>query len=275
MKNYSDFARQILEGTDLTSKLTDFNFDWSEWQGYELPEYPGRAGKLVFTDKVNKFPKIGRLNEDDKKAAAIHSFANHELLAIEMMAAALLIYPHRNEEEIRFKKGVLTALKDEQKHLQMYIKRINELGYAFGDFPLNDFFWRQMPKLKTPESYLSLMALTFEAANLDFAQYYSGIFKSLGDTKTSAILDEVLEDEISHVALGAFWMKKWRQDKSLWDYYRECLPWPLTPARSRGINFDTKIHMRAMNDEEFVQKLVTYDDDFIVTKRYGYEAPKG
>jgi uncharacterized ferritin-like protein (DUF455 family) len=275
MNYYSDFARKILEGTDLNSKLTDFSFDWNEWQAYELPEYPGRAGKLGFTDKVNKFPKVARLNEDDKKAAAIHSFANHELLAIEMMAAALLIYPHRNEEEIRFKKGILTALKDEQKHLQMYIKRINELGYAFGDFPLNDFFWRQMPKLKTPESYLSLMALTFEAANLDFAQYYSGIFKNLGDTKTSAILDEVLEDEISHVAFGAFWMKKWRQDKSLWDYYRECLPWPLTPARGRGINFDTKIHMRAMNDEEFVQNLVKYDDDFIVTKRYGYEAPKG
>jgi len=67
--------------------------------------------------------------------------------AIEMMAAAILIYPHSTEEDVRFKKGIVTALKDEQKHLSLYIKRMNELGYEFGDFPLNDFFWRQLEKV--------------------------------------------------------------------------------------------------------------------------------
>ena len=268
MTSYSDFSRQILEGVHLEDKLLDTPIQWSEWSEYTLPEVPGRAGKLGFTDKVNKFPKIGRLNEDDKKAAAIHSFANHELLAIEMMAAALLIYPHHDDESVRVKKGILTALKDEQKHLQLYINRINELGYAFGDFPLNDFFWRQMKSLKTPAQYLSLMAMTFEAANLDFAQYYAKIFRSLGDTKTADVLDIVLEDEISHVALGAFWLKKWRQDKTLWEYYRECLPFPMTPARSRGLGFDIDIHARAINDQDFIQNLTHFDDDYLITKRH-------
>ena len=199
-----------------------------------------------------KFPKANRLNETDKKAIALHSFANHELLAIEMMAAALLIYPHKTEDDLRFKRGILTALKEEQKHLGLYIGRLNELGYEFGDFPLNDFFWRQMEKLKTPSQYSAVMSLTFEAANLDFARYYAEIFRSFGDLKTAAILDTVLEDEIGHVAFGANWMKRWAQDKSLWDYYNESLPWPLTPARSKGIGYNSELHQRAMSDEGFI-----------------------
>lgn len=267
MSSYFEFAKIILMGESLEDKLHSSPIIWDEWIPFELPITPGRTGKLSFSENQIKFPKAGRLGEDKMKAIALHSFANHELLAIEMMAAAILIYPHHNDEDIRFKKGVLTALKDEQKHLSLYIGRLNELGYEFGDFPLNDFFWRQMEKLKTPAQYLAMMALTFEAANLDFAKHYATIFREMGDEKTASILDTVLEDEISHVALGAHWLGKWKEDKSLWNYYKESLPWPLTPARSKGIGFDPETHRKAVNDQDFIESLVEYDDDFRVTKR--------
>jgi uncharacterized ferritin-like protein (DUF455 family) len=184
-----------------------------------------------------------------------------------MMASALLIYPHSNDEDLRFKKGIYSALKDEQKHLGLYIKRLNELGYEFGDFPLNDFFWRQMPKLETPSQYLAVMALTLESANLDFAQFYSRIFHDLGDTKTADILNIVLQDEISHVAFGGHWMKRWRQNKDLWQYYNDSLPWPMTPARGKGIGYDPELHLKAVGDSDFVKSLSEYNDDFMVTRR--------
>lgn len=265
--HYSEFAKNILLGETLEDKLISFDLDWSGGVNFELPHLPGRERKIEFTEKQIKFPKAPNLNQDINKAIALHSFANHELLAIEMMAAALLIYPHETEDDIRFKRGVYTALKDEQKHFKLYLERIRELGHDFGDFPLNDYFWRQMPKLKTPAEYSAVMALTFEAANLDFAQYYASIFREHEDLRTAEILDIVLEDEIAHVAFGAHWMKKWRGDKSLWDYYRSCLPFPMTPARGRGIGFDPKIHERAMNDPLFIKELSHYDDDFLITKR--------
>ncbi|MFP5385078.1 MAG: DUF455 family protein [Bacteriovoracia bacterium] len=265
--HYKDFARLILEGETLQDKLLDSSVEWEAWSSYELPVLPGRKERISFSEKQMKFPKVVHLKETEKKAMALHSFANHELLAIEMMAAALLIYPHHSEDDVRFKRGILSALKEEQKHLQLYIGRIQEFGYDFGDFPLNDFFWRQMPKLRKPEEYTAVMSLTFEAANLDFAQYYSKIFRELGDDETAAILDIVLEDEIGHVAFGAHWMKKWRQDKNLWDYYLSSLPWPMTPARSKGISFDPSLHQKAMSDEDFIEKLKNYDDQFPVTKR--------
>lgn len=265
--SYFDFARKILEGESLQDKFLSQSIEWNEFKDYDLPSLPGRKDKISFSDTQLKFPKAERLKETDKKALALHSFANHELLAIEMMAAALLIYPHRNEEDIRFKKGIVTALKEEQKHLSLYVGRLNQLGYEFGDFPLNDFFWRQMEKLKTPNQYAAVMALTFEAANLDFAQYYSRLFRSLGDLETASILDTVLEDEIGHVAFGVHWMKKWREDKSLWDYYLSSLPWPMTPARSKGLSFDPKLHAKAFNDDSFIAELERYDDQFKITKR--------
>jgi len=267
MSSYKEYAEQILLGGEFENKLFDTPFNWSEWEPFELPKSPNRSQRLKFSDLQLKFPKVSRLNETDKKALALHSFANHELLAIEMMAAALLIYPHQSDDDLRFKKGILSALKDEQKHLSLYVKRIQQLGYDLGDFPLNDFFWRQMEKLKTPEQYVSVMALTFEAANLDFAQHYAELFHSFGDHETASILETVLEDEISHVAFGAHWLKKWRKDKNLWDYYLSVLPWPLTPARSKGIHYKSHLHLKAVSDPDFVEKLSTYDDNFQITKR--------
>jgi uncharacterized ferritin-like protein (DUF455 family) len=266
--SYFEFAREILSGTTLESKYFSASINWDEYKSFDLPTAPGREGVIAFSEKQIKFPKAPNLNQKQNQAIALHSFANHELLAIEMMAAAILIYPHATEEDIRFKRGIVSALKDEQKHLKLYISRLNELGYAFGDFPLNDFFWRQMPKLKTANQYTAVMALTFEAANLDFAQYYAKVFRNFGDTKTADILDIVLEDEISHVAFGAHWMKRWREDKDLWNYYLASLPFPLTPARSKGIGFDPLIHERAMNDAEFTKNLDLFEDDFKITKRW-------
>jgi len=267
MNTYINFAQGILLGETLEEKYLDVPIDWTSWKAFELPKLPGRVGKLAFSDQQMKFPKATRLNENDKKAMALHSFANHELLAIEMMAAAILVYPHSSDEDVRFKKGILSALKDEQKHLGLYIKRLNQLGYEFGDFPLNDFFWRQMEKLKTAPQYTAMMSLTFEAANLDFAQYYAKIFRSFDDVVTAEILETVLEDEISHVAFGSHWMKKWREDKKLWDYYMSSLPGPITPSRSKGINFDPALHAKAINDDEFISSLVSFDDNFNITKR--------
>lgn len=267
MSSYQDFFRSILEGESLEEKLHVESFNWNQWSEYELPKLPGRNSQIAISSKQFKFPKKDSLRIDEKKAMALHSFANHELLAIEMMAAAMLVYPHQSEEDIKVKKGIFSALKDEQKHFKLYVNRLNELGFAFGDFPLNDFFWKQMPSLLQMNQYLALMSLTFEAANLDFAQYYRNIFASFDDHKTAKILDIVLEDEISHVALGSFWLKKWKEDKSLWQYYMDSLPFPLTPARSRGIGFDPILHNKAINDDHFIQELINYEDSFLVTKR--------
>lgn len=264
----SEFAQDILLSTNLDSKLnTPDHIDFDLFDAHEVPDNPGRKGKLSFSDKQVKFPKRTSLKVDSNKALALHFFANHELLAIEMMAAALYCYPSKTDEDTKFKKGILAALKDEQKHFKLYLGRMNELGVDFGDFPLNDFFWRQMSYLKTPESFFALMSLTFEMANLDFCIHYKDIFDELHDEKTSKILDIVLEDEVTHVSLGRYWLEHWKPTGSLWDYYKSLLPEKITPARAKGIIFSHRARKNAGLEDSFINELENYRGDFAVTKR--------
>lgn len=267
--HYREYARILLEGASLEDKLISLkNIDYTESvASYELPENPGRSNTLRFDNQQVKFPRNTSFHLEEKRGLALHFFANHELLAIEMMAAALLIYPDTNKDMIQMKKGLIKTIQDEQKHLKMYLARMKEFGIEMGDFPLNDFFWRSMEKLTTPTHFYSAMAMTFEAANLDFAQFYEEGFRAVEDFKTADIMRVVVEDEISHVALGAHWLNQWRGDKDLWNYYKTHLPGVMTPARAKGIHFDKEIRLRAGLDPEFITKLDEFRDEFKVTNR--------
>ena len=263
-----EFAKQLFFGESLNDKefiCSDISFANDSLLS-SLPQSPARHKKIKMTHKNIKFPR-GHFHLDDKKAIALHSFANHELLAIEMMAAALLIYPHNTKELIQFKKGIIGTIKDEQKHFRLYVDRLNDLGYEFGDFDLNDYFWNQMKEMKTPSQYMSVMALTFEAANLDFAYFYKEEFLKVDDSKTANILDVVLKDEISHVALGVSYLNRWKNDKSLQEYYLENLPGNLTPARSKGKIFLNHLRKQAKMSDDFIDWVRNYQDDFVVTHR--------
>ncbi len=264
----SELSEHILHSGDLSSKLIDIgSIELDDTaRALDIPRYPQRSTSISFSKKNMKFPK-GNLYETEKKAMALHSFANHELLAIEMMAAALVLYPHNTPELKRFKQGVLSSLKDEQKHFKLYQGRLNDLGYEFGDFPISDFFWKQMDSLKTPSQYLATISLTFEAANLDFAFFYHDLFRKMEDHKTADILETVLKEEISHVAVGVHYLNLWRNDKRLWDYYMESLPYPMTPARAKGKIFREQERKKAKFPLDFITELKNYRDDFKVTQR--------
>ena len=107
-----EFARKILFGNRLEDKLfwpDSIEFD-DTFKLIELPKLQSED-KIKFSDKQLKFPKSGTLKLEDKKAVALNSFANHELLAIEMTAAALLIFPQNDQEQVRMKRGIIGALE--------------------------------------------------------------------------------------------------------------------------------------------------------------------
>ncbi|MGZ3787538.1 MAG: DUF455 family protein [Bacteriovorax sp.] len=267
--HYRDYARVLLEGPNLDDKLVPLrDVEYTEsLKAFELPLNPGRSARLQFNNEQVKFPRNTSFHLEEKRGLALHFFANHELLAIEMMAAALLCYPDTSKEMLQFKKGLIKTIQDEQKHLKLYLNRMKDFGIELGDFPLNDFFWRSMDKCKTPSHFYSAMALTFESANLDFAQFYEKSFLAVEDHETAKIMRIVFEDEISHVALGAHWLNEWRGDKDLWTYFSNHLPGVMTPARSKGIHFDRQSRERAGLDGAFLDKLELFRDDFKVTNR--------
>lgn len=272
MTTLSEFAQTLLHGPHLEDKLfsaEDISFE-ENFRAQEKARVPGRSPKLNLMDderKQDKFPRAQSLHDQNQRARALHFFANHELQAIEMMAQMLLLFPHDTAPMKKFKQALLFTIADEQKHLRLYVERMKTWGMEFGDLALSDFFWKQMHKIHSPESYLAVMALTFEAANLDFAYFYQNIFEQVGDKTTSRLMRVVLEDEIKHVHVGYHFLSTWHPEKELWSFYKDLLPKPMTPARARGVHFNEEARKQSGFPPDFIDRLKNYEDDFPITRR--------
>ena len=157
------FAKRILESRHLEDKLvsppdgmTDDNPRppkriMSPIRPPNLPILPGREVTV---------PPIDSMHDKQQCARIVHALANHELQAAELFAWALLAFPEYQSE---FRRGLLSVLKDEQRHTKMYIARLRELDANLGDFPVSGFFWNKIQFISTPLQFICAMSLTFES----------------------------------------------------------------------------------------------------------------
>lgn len=252
------FAEQLLYGTTLEAKSEGPAAVSDEERGFGLdipPALPGRPEFMSFNEKGRKtpFPAPKDLKDPRSRGIVLHFFANHELLAIELMALVLLKFP---DAPASFRQGIYRTILEEQEHLDLYLKRMEELGTKLGDVSVNRFFWDCLKDMKNPLDFITGMSLTFEQANLDFASYYRKIFEELGDHETADILQKVYDDEIGHVKHGVHWLERWKaDDQTQWDAYEQSLELPLSPARAKGPVFDRDARRRADLTDEYVNSL--------------------
>jgi len=231
-----EFAQRVLFSTSLEEKLTAGGALTDDARGapLETPGQPGRPADLrLRSDGVRaEFPGEARLVNEEQRGVLLHFFANHELLATELMALVLLKFP---EAPAEFRRGIIRTLEEEQQHTKWYLRRMRECGVGFGAFPLNRFFWDAIAPMETPLDYVTRLSLTFEQANLDYARHYAGLMRDAGDEKTARILSQIYKDEIGHVGWGLKWFRRWKAaGESDWEAYKRQLPFPLSPARGRG-----------------------------------------
>ncbi len=247
----------ILFGKKITSKLEKIH---TYHETHLLrPENPAREESLKIGK--SKFPQAQELSTLEGRVKALHSFASHELQAIELMSLALLFFPAREDWEKKYKDHLLLALDDEQRHFKLYEMRIKDLGYNFGDFPVNLHLWNKCKNITTLKQFAAVMSLTFETANLDFALHYALYFRKFGDEKSAHVLEEVHQDEIVHVAYGqkAF-DASLEHENNFFKAYEKELPFGLTPAHSRGGKeiFDLKGRKKARLTDDFIKQTRTY-----------------
>jgi uncharacterized ferritin-like protein (DUF455 family) len=255
-----DFARQILFGTTLEDKLMPIDSIESSQEAVspiEIPSFPGRPAHLAKPGKAH-FPSIHQLHKASERGKVLHFFANHELLAMELMALVLLRFP---DAPSSFRNGIVGIIQEEQSHLRLYLSRMKELGVEFGDIPVNDYFWNVMKGMKSPLDFTVQMSMTFEQANLDFSLFFMNAVAQTGDEATAKILERVFLEEIGHVKHGLKWFNRWRDSsnhESEWDAYLRLLPFPLNPQRAKGFEFSEESRREAGFSENFIRELKVY-----------------
>jgi uncharacterized ferritin-like protein (DUF455 family) len=256
-----EFAERVLFAKTLEEKLESPIMITDKRPGAALaaPEAPGRPLELRFkprhTGKAS-IPGAHALDQPVERGRLLHFFANHELLATELMALALLRFP---DAPPAFRLGVLQTLKDEQKHMRWYLRRMHDCGITFGELPLSGYFWRAISNMESPLDYVTGLNLTFEQANLDFARFFSRGFAKVGDHDSSRLLERIYQDEIGHVARGLQWFRKWKEPQlSDWEAFCRQLKFPLSAQRAKGPVFNAEGRKAAGLDQGFINELKVY-----------------
>ena len=253
-----EFAERILFATTLDEKLAAPELLVDERPGppIDTPQMPGRPPGLAFKPAGagrSDFPGLNRLEHETERGRLLHFFANHELLATELMALVLLRFP---DAPAAFRRGVLQTLREEQEHIRLYLKRMRECGIEFGALPVSGYFWRAVSPMDSPLDFVTGISLTFEQANLDFARHYARAFTTVGDSATAELLDRIYHDEIAHVAHGLKWFRRWKEPGiSDWQAFCQQLRYPLSPQRAKGIDLNVEGRRAAGFDPEFIAAL--------------------
>ena len=250
-----EWATRILSAETLKEKLLSPEILTDESPGEPLLfNEPVRPPGMGFQRRTReqKLPPFQAHGKEENRAICLHRFAGHELLAVEIMAHALTAFP---DAPPSFRRGVAHTLKEEQLHVQLYIDRMNELGLKFGDLPLYKHFWNHVPHLTSPLRYVSVMSLTFEMANLDFAPLYGRSFAAFGDPQSAALMGRIVEDEIRHVSFGYRWLNRLKGKEDPWDSWVSHLGPQLAPRRAKGFSVMEENRRLAGIPETWIQKI--------------------
>lgn len=262
-QNISEFAERVLMSTSLGDKLThapvSLTLDPPKRGSFTAPSLPGRPNHLKprANDGKSPFPSADQIHDEEQRGILLHFFANHELLAVELMALALLKFPDAPDS---FRKGVLRTLQEEQNHTLWYLERMKDCGLKFGDYHLSPMIWSHISSMESPLDYVSRLSLTFEQANLDYAKHYSQVLARAGDQKSADLLTKIYRDEIAHVGYGLKWLRRWKQKaQSDWDAWHKQLHFPLSPIRAKGLApFNEEGRREAGMDEHFIASIRRY-----------------
>jgi uncharacterized ferritin-like protein (DUF455 family) len=258
--NISEYCQMILQSGSLEDKLipppVDLNWDIA-YNPTEISE-PNRNSRITFSSKREKIPRPDELHIPMKRAKTLHHFANHELMAIELYAWAILKFP---DIDLKIKKAMLKTIEEEQTHFQLYTNRMKYLGLEFGELPLNRIFWNWSPKMNTFEKFTAIMTLSFEGANLDFSLIYKSLFDTVGDFETRDIMEKVFQDEIKHVKRGLIpFQKSNPPKKDFWEYYLSQLEYPFTPRRAKAYHYIPDARKKVGFPVDFIEKLGEFTD---------------
>ncbi len=217
-------------------------------------EAPGRPPELRVTERADK---TRGLRASSGRARALHTFLHHELQAAELMAWALLAFP---DTPLEFREGLIRIALDEVRHMGMYAERIERLGHRVGDFPVRDWFWTRVPTCRDPASFVAVMGLGLESANLEHTASFAARFREAGDEEGARVQELVGLEEIAHVRFGVRWFEHFTGGLDF-EAWMRALPEPLTPLLMRGRPLRRDARRRAGQTDRFIDELEAWQPE--------------
>ena len=137
------------------------------------------------------------------RAAFVHALTHIEFNAINLALDAVYRYQDLPRQYYR---DWLRVAAEESRHFMMLRLRLRELGSDYGAMPAHNGLWDMAVRSQdTVYLRMALVPRVFEARGLDVTPKMIERLQSVGDEKTVALLEIILNDEIGHVEIGNRW----------------------------------------------------------------------
>jgi len=162
---------------------------------------PGRPAKPELVHP-RELPRR-RLGSEEGRAALLHAVVHIEFNAINLAWDA--VYRFRNMPPAFFDDWIGVA-EDEARHFHLLVARLNDMGYAYGDFPAHNGLWDMARRTAhDPLVRMAMVPRVMEARGLDVTPGMRERFLRGGDAATADALAVILREEVGHVAAGSRW----------------------------------------------------------------------
>lgn len=178
----------------------DADIDWGtdEVLNHECPGRPERPELIPATQTLRR-----GMNSLEGRAIMVHALAHIEFNAINLALDAMVRFAGLSAD---YYWDWWRVAAEEAYHFSLIRRHLQSLGAQYGDYPAHDSLWDMAER--TQHSFADRMAMvprTLEARGLDACPIMQEKFRQAGDEQAARILDIILRDEITHVALGHRW----------------------------------------------------------------------
>ena len=224
-KTLCDYALDILKTVDAHEKACKSREYAQKWRsdsnaqiGFiseaDMPLRPARPDKPELL-MPRDMPKRKKSGTDKNKIALLHALSHIELNAIDLawdIIARFSGYYSADDFTLptEFYTDWLKVADDEAKHFLMLSDRLSNFNARYGDLPAHDGLWESAEKTAHDfAARLAIVPMVLEARGLDVTPHMIELMISQGDQKTANLLQIIHDDEITHVAAGTVWFKKW------------------------------------------------------------------
>ena len=174
--------------------------------GYcQPPSYPARPDR----PDLRRPGDMPRRRGSGRKGriALLHAIAHIELNAIDLAWDLIARFSDHGLPR-EFYDDWVSVAADEGRHFMLLTARMAELNASYGDFSAHDGLWQAAENTAHDfDARLAVVPMLLEARGLDVTPSMVTKLKKAGDEASAAILQLILDEEISHVAKGCRWFE--------------------------------------------------------------------
>lgn len=188
------FAARQVRRDWMAGRLT-FAFDAA------MPDRPARPAKPELL-APNRMPKRGKGGSERGRIALWHALAHIEFVAIDL--ALDMVGRFGEEMGERFVSDFLAVAADEAMHFALLDRHLRNHASYYGALPAHDGLWAAAYSTRGDvAARLAVVPMVLEARGLDVTPQTIERARGWGDERGARILERILDDEISHVRIGA------------------------------------------------------------------------